>query len=178
MTPAGHSLMGMSIGVLCVPGRWGAWAKAGALAAFAVLANAPDLVDHVSPQWYATCHPITHSVFVNAAAIIALGLIAWPAVARRAGRPWLVIGGQAAWASHLLLDATYNHGDGVHAFWPVSNAALVLTLPWFSTFKFPWSDHAAENVRTIIVELLFYGGILLACVCVGRARRRHLARSA
>jgi len=176
MTTVGHSLMGISIGVLCVPARWGPWAKAGLLVGFAALACGPDIVDHAAPQGYAVSHPICHSVFVNAAVMILLGVFAWWALARRPGWRGVVIGGEAALASHLLLDAMYNHGDGVHAFWPVSNATLALTLPWFSTVKHPWSDHAAVNVRTLIVELLFYGGVLLACVCVRRARQRTLSR--
>lgn len=175
MTTVGHSLMGMSIGVLCVPARWGVWSKVGLLAAFAALGNAPDIANSLTPSgWYGLCH----SIFVNGAAMIALGLIAWLLLARRPGWRRVIIGGQAAWASHLLLDATYSHGRGVHIFRPFSSAALVLTVPWFSTLKLPWSDHTAENLKTFAIEGMFYGGILLACVCVRIARKRRLDKAA
>ena len=135
---------------------------------------AADIANKLTPAgWYDICH----SIFVNGGAMIVLGLLAWGWLRRRPGWRGLIIGGEIAWASHLVLDATYNHGRGVHVFWPVSDGALVLTLPWFSTIKLPWSDHTAENWRTFGIEAIFYGAILAVCVIIRRWRIRHLRKA-
>jgi membrane-bound metal-dependent hydrolase YbcI (DUF457 family) len=171
MTTVGHSLMGASIGVLCLPRMWRPTAVAAGLVAFAALANAPDIALWLTrPGTYDICH----SIFVNAA-LMALP-IALPACLpgwRRAVGGWpVVVGGAAAWWSHLLLDSTYNHGRGVALVWPINNTtSLPLPIPWFQTLK-PWRHFAAVNCRTFAIELLCYGGLLAVCVLIRRRRGR------
>ena len=177
MTPAGHTLMGMSIGVLCVPRRWRWLSKVAMVGVFGVLGNAPDIANKFTPPgWYEICH----SVFLNTGAMLVLALLIgvwW----RRAGRPrgvWpIVVCGAGAWGSHLVLDATYNHGRGTELLWPFSKAPLVLTISWFSTWKLPWEDHDAWNVRVSSLEAAVYGGLFVLCVLVrvllGRMKTRR-----
>ena len=162
--------MGLSIGVLVLPRRWPAGAKAALLTTFAILGNVPDIPVYLVNGIY----DISHSIFINGGAmlVVVLALWAWGRARRVIGDWPVVIGGLAAWGSHLLLDAIYNTGLGVQIFWPVSDtASLILTLPWFSRVQLPWTEHAAENVRTYAVEALFFGGILATCIWIRRRRQ-------
>ena len=167
---AGHSIMGLSIGVLVLPRRWPVGAKAALLGTFAILGNVPDIPVYLMNGIY----DISHSVFINGGAMLlaVLGLWAWGRARRAIGGWPVVIGALAAWGSHLLLDSIYNSGLGVQIFWPVSDrASLVLTLPWCSRVQFPWTEHTAENLRTYAVETLFYGGVLAGCIWIRRRRQ-------
>jgi hypothetical protein len=69
----------------------------------------------------------------------------------------------------MLLDALYNHGRGIGIFWPLSDAHLILPVPWFETLTWPpKSDH---NLRVFLIELGVYGALLLACLFI-RSRRK------
>ena len=130
MTPVGHTLVGVSLGIACLPAFTTRRAKAAFLASFAVLANVPDL--HL-PCWGHSRYDISHSLFVSVL-LIALACVClrlWPRTRRTLGSPAVLAAGAAAWLSHLLLDSFYSHGQGIAIFWPFSQARLVLPIPWF-----------------------------------------------
>jgi hypothetical protein len=163
MTPVGHSLTGLAIGCVVCPATFSLRGKAITLAAFVLLANIPDLP---LPGWGHERYDISHSVFVTTAAIVALAIILvllpW---SRRVLTPALVLGGAAAWYSHLLLDTFYNHGEGLAMFWPLSHARLALPIPWFTTMdtRALFSEH---NARVFAIEGVVYGAVLVLAVVV------------
>ncbi len=160
MTPAGHSLVGAAVGVVCMPRYKSRWASAAFLCVFIALANLPDWP---LPYWGHSNYKISHSVFVNLALIIVCGVLlrvcrstrtkigAWP----------IIIGGAVAWLSHLLLDSFYGHGLGVAIFWPFSAARLALPMPWFHTWSSVPPPLNIDTLYICLVEVLFYGPILL-----------------
>jgi len=161
--------MGMSFGVLCMPRRWSTRAKAGLLVVFAMLGNAPDVANKLTPYgWY----NIVHSVFLNVGAILLLAAMLcvwwWQKGKPRGVWPIFWCGG-GAWLSHLLLDTFYNHGKGIQIFWPASDAALALPIPWFKTWQQPLDVYLIPNILTSLRELWVYGVLLLLCVLA-----RHL----
>jgi len=163
MTTIGHTLTGLAFAVLCVPERWRSRrGRAFALAAFAVLANAPDLS---IPGWGHDLYHVSHSLFVNAG-LIAVAVLAL-AASRRARAlvgGWPVIAcGAAAWLSHLVLDSFYNHGLGIAIYWPLSEGRLNLSMPWFSTLRPSWALDA-HCLRVALTEIVAYGSLLLACL--------------
>jgi membrane-bound metal-dependent hydrolase YbcI (DUF457 family) len=131
MTQVGHTLMGTALGILSLPPHASPGRKVGYLAAFALLANLPDLP---LPYWGHDRYDVSHSLFVNLLlSLLAVALCAWqPGIRQRVGGPAVLVTGVLAWLSHLLLDAFYNHGHGVAIFWPFSPASLALPIPWFS----------------------------------------------
>jgi membrane-bound metal-dependent hydrolase YbcI (DUF457 family) len=136
MTSVGHSLMGIAIGIFCVPQWTSARWKVGYFAAFVVLPNIPDLP---FPHWGHDRYDISHSLFVNLLlCLIIVALLGWhPKIRHSIGDGKVLSGGVAAWLSHLVLDSFYNHGRGVPIFWPLSDAHLALPIPWFSVAPFP-----------------------------------------
>ena len=160
MTTVGHALTGLSIGVLCMPRRW-SWAGKGVLlAAFAVLANVPDIPTHDH-------YRIRHSVFANGAGLLVLmlPLLLRADWRRRVGGWPVLIAAAAAVMSHLLLDSFYNHGRGIGILWPMSGAPLVLPMPWFSTLPGQW-ELSPRVARIVAIEAAFYGPILGVCAAL------------
>ena len=174
MTSVGHSLTGISIGVLCMPGGRSPRFNAVFLASFAVLANLPDLP---VPYWGHSRYDISHSIFTNSAFILlAVGGMAFLPKTRRFVGGWsVVLCGAAAWLSHLLLDTFYNHGNGLGMFWPVSNAHLALPIPWFATATM-WPKLTVHNLRVASIEILFYGALLALCIVIRILVERRVAR--
>jgi membrane-bound metal-dependent hydrolase YbcI (DUF457 family) len=168
MTPVGHSLMGLSIGVLCLPRATHPMRTVTTLATFILLASAPDIP---LTGWGHNRYRISHSIFVTCALLAAaLGFL----VLRPRLRHWLgdwrvAFAGAACWVSHLLLDCLYNHGIGIALFWPFSDARLNLALPWFAVLG---REGGPSAMSIYTVEGLFYGGILLACIAIRRRGRR------
>ncbi len=175
MTPIGHSLVGMSMGVVCMPRYQSCWAKAAFLSGFIGLATVPDW--HL-PGWGHIRYEVSHSLFVNLALIIVFAVVLRTCKSTRMGiGAWPVIfGGAAAWLSHLLMDSFYNHGLGVTIFWPLSTARLALPMPWFRTLPYvppPWDF---DTFCIYLVEVLFYGPILLLAIAWRYWRLRRLSR--
>jgi membrane-bound metal-dependent hydrolase YbcI (DUF457 family) len=159
VTTVGHSLTGISIAVLSLPrGKSLLWYLViGHLYVF--FANIPDFP---FTGWGHESYHISHSIFLTAllASLLAL-LLLLPKFSEQVGRK-VVIAWIVAWFSHMLLDATYNHGQGIGIFWPLSNAHLVLPLPWFETLT--WPPKTQHNQQVFLIELGFYGALLLGCV--------------
>lgn len=164
MTTMGHSLTGLSIGVLCLPGgkRW--WWIVLFLNAFIGLSNIPDWP---FPFWGHNRYEVSHSLFVNTglAALLVLAIGAYGAIRRRVGGWRVLVCGGLTWVGHLLLDTLYNHGQGLAMFWPFSEASLALPLPWFSTLRETLVPDA-HMARVLLIEAGFYGALLLACIAI------------
>jgi len=162
MTTVGHSLMGMSLGLLCMP----RFAKPSRrwifLLGFAALGNVPDAYFlHSGPHSYG----VRHSLFVNLSVIAAvwLAIVLAAKFARRALPLRIMLFGMAAWLSHLLLDSFYNHGKGVGVCWPLGPGRLNLPIPWFSTLRGGWARDM-HTLRVVAIEAAAYGGLLLICL--------------
>ena len=172
MTPVGHCLTGLSFAALVVPRSWVRKERVTVFAAFTLVANAPDLP---LPFWGHYDYRVSHSLFVNLALVagvvgLLIGSRAWHS---KAAWRWVVAGGAAAWLSHLLLDSFYSHGYGIRLFWPVSDAALNLAIPWFHVVQ---RDSSADltTLRILVTEAVCYGALLGACL-IWRRRWKLLA---
>jgi len=164
MTTMGHSLTGMAIGVLCLPGgkRW--WWVVIYLHFFIALANIPDWP---FPFWGHNHYDVSHSLFVTTglAALLVLGVGYFRTTRELAGGWRVVICGGLTWISHLFLDTLYNHGKGLAMFWPISDARLALPLPWYSTLRETWIPDAYTG-RVLGIEAATYGGLLLLSIAM------------
>jgi membrane-bound metal-dependent hydrolase YbcI (DUF457 family) len=168
MTQVGHTLTGITVGVLCLPKSHSPRGRAAHLILFGLVASIPDFG---LPAWGHERYDISHSLFVNSFIILllALCLALWDKPRHRIGGWGVVLGGSLAWLSHLLLDSFYNHGHGVAIFWPFSDAHLALPIPWFSVvYKSP-PPLTLETARIYAIELACYGILLLIAVGVRRS---------
>ncbi len=172
MTQVGHSLVAVTIGVVTVPQTAPARVKSLYYAVLVVLANVPDFP---VAGWGHDAYHVSHSIFVNLALIVlclSVGVLAWR-LRHRVVRWRVVLGGVAAWLSHLLLDSMYNHGRGVAIFWPFSDARLALPVPWFSTVRNPRPFTDWQTLQVAVIEFVSYGALLGAVLLVQRFIRRH-----
>jgi membrane-bound metal-dependent hydrolase YbcI (DUF457 family) len=160
MTAVGHCLTGLSFASLVVPRDWAR--KRVAFAAFAFIATAPDFP---LPFWGHTYYRVSHSLFVNLAVVAAVvGLLMVPrAIRSDPAWRWVLLGGAAAWMSHLLLDSFYSHGRGIRIFWPFSDAALALPIPWFHVLR-PDLIGDPAALRIFANEAVCYGALLGVCL--------------
>lgn len=177
MTTVGHTILGLVIGVACMPARWGRLAKAGLLLSFALLANLPDWP---LPRWGHNDYSISHSLLcvgVLAAAMASVCCL-WPSVRRALGGPAVGLLGAAAILSHLLLDSLYNHNGGVMIGWPFGRYWLNLSLPWFTPLYHGW-DFSPTMLRILMVEAAFFLPVLAlsvtvrTCVLRGRPHKKE-----
>ncbi len=165
MTPIGHTLTGLAIGYAAIPRDTTRNLKAWLLAAFAVLASAPDLP---FPYWGHGRYFFSHSLFATAVGVIVLEVIL---AQRFRCRPpvgvSVMIGMAIAWFSHLLLDSLYNHAIGMHIYWPFSDAKFALPVPWLSIGD---KNHilSLHNVKVALLEILTFGPLLLLAVLMKR----------
>jgi membrane-bound metal-dependent hydrolase YbcI (DUF457 family) len=172
MTQVGHTLTGAAIGVLCLPRGSSATHKAIHIAAFALLANLPDLP---FPGWSHDRYEISHSLFVNVLLIVlvAAGLFFMPRARAGLGGWQVAAAGALAWLSHLLLDTFYNHGGGLAMFWPVSEARLAFPIAWFSIVQGPPFPITPATWRIFAIEFAAYlPALLLAILFKARQRAR------
>jgi membrane-bound metal-dependent hydrolase YbcI (DUF457 family) len=158
MTQVGHILTGVACGVLSLPPSVSKARCVIQLGVFMVLANIPDIP---LPYWGHARYDISHSVFVNLVPC-ALVLVILFRLFRDRVADWRTLGfGMAAWFSHLLLDAFYNHGSGVGIFWPLSTATVALPIPWFSVLVAPIWPLTAEGIRIGLIEFISYAPVVL-----------------
>ena len=171
MTTVGHSLLGLSIAAAAVPQSVPRRKFVLLSGAFVLFANLPDLP---VPGWGHFAYSVSHSFVVTVVLASVLfgvvrarrpNLITFPAL------PWLLT---IAWLSHMVLDSTYSHGNGLAVLWPISSAHLALPLPWFDTLSLPVaSDH---NRHVIHTELAIYGTIVVLAFLVRFLRAAHARR--
>lgn len=162
MSPVGHTLTGIAIGVLTLPTGASVRSRLVWLAATAGFANAPDLP---LPCWGHDRYDISHSVFITT-----LGVFVWVLIAlslrTTAWRVPLRLGVACAlaWFSHLLLDTFYNHGKGLAIFWPLNEGRVALPVPYFSTLRLD-TLFCHHNLEVAAIEGAAFG--LLLAVSVG-----------
>lgn len=156
--------MGLTIATVATPRDWSVRARVVTYATFVVLANAPDIP---LANWGHHRYDISHSVFVTAVATALVALVV--RLIASAGRiPWqLYLAGVAAWYSHLLLDTTYNHGNGLAVFWPVNSGRVALPIPWFSIMR-PHELFSTHNYQVWAIEAGVYGTIFAAVLWARR----------
>ncbi len=160
MTPVGHSLMGASIAVLCLPSQSSRWARCAGLICFIFLANLPDAP---LPGWGHDRYWFSHSLIVNDIIMLIAAAVfyTWRDAVRRLGGPRVIMGGMLSWMSHLLLDTFYNHGRGLAMFWPFGPWRLALPIAWFSVMDGIPKTLDARVLRIFGIELLAYGSLLV-----------------
>ena len=160
MTQVGHSLTGLTIGLMCLPKdrsiRWRLYY----FMSFIVLANIPDIP---IKYWGHDRYGISHSLFVNLLFItmlfILLGVLKH--IRTAIGNYRVMIGATFAWLSHLLLDTLYNHGNGLAMFWPFSQGHLALPVPWFSVVPNSPPPFTGQHLRIYLIEWMAYFPFLL-----------------
>jgi hypothetical protein len=128
------------------------------LGLFMVLANIPDLPVR---YWGHARYDISHSMFVNL--MLFLPVLAVTVGFQLAGWTTLRLA-IAAWLSHLVLDALYNHGQGVGIFWPFSAATLALPISWFSVLPNPVLPVTAQEIRIGLIEFCCYAPLVLLSI--------------
>jgi membrane-bound metal-dependent hydrolase YbcI (DUF457 family) len=160
MTQVGHVLTGVACGVLSLPPSVSKTQCIIQLGVFAVLANIPDIP---LPYWGHARYAISHSVFVNLALclLVLASLMRFRDFRDRLGDRRILGFGIAAWFSHLLLDAFYNHGHGVGILWPFSTVTLALPIPWFSVLLTPLWPLTAQGIRIGLIEFMSYAPLVL-----------------
>lgn len=169
MTQVGHVLVGGGmLGVLSTPREMSARARAAYFVALALLANVPDLPFR---GWGHDAYHVSHSLFVNGLLILLslAGLALWRARGGRRLDRRFVVGGVAAWLSHLLLDSMYSNGRGLAMFWPLSDARLALPIPWLSTVRSPQPLTDWYTLRVCAIEFVFYGLFVVLALVIRRA---------
>ncbi len=171
MTNVGHTIVGASLGLVCMSPDASRSYKAAHQLTFMLLANLPDLPLR---NWGHHRYYFSHSIFVNLALIATiitiLGLL--PVVRKQPRYPWLIGMGACAWLSHLLLDTFYNHGKGLLMFWPLSKTRLALPIPWFSVMPGPIIPLAWEKVTIFLIEIASYAPFLLLAIWVQKTGRQ------
>lgn len=176
MSPVGHTLTGMAIGVLAVPTQKPLQRAGFTLFSITLLAHVPDVP---LPFWGHADYQLSHSLFVNLGLMVVAALAFGLVYRQRAGVvPWrLLAAGTTAWLSHFLLDSFYNHGRGVAIYWPISTATLALPLPWFTTVKGNPPPLDATNLKIYAIELAFYLPLVLLAFAWRWQRAQALQKS-
>jgi hypothetical protein len=170
MTPVGHILTGVAIGVACMPEdkpkKW----KAVFLGIFGVIANFPDF--QLSYAEHRVYYTPSHSLVVNA--VLILMLIAWLYLLKdlreKMGGWKVIIGGSLAWLSHLLLDTFYSNGDGLALFWPFSYKHISLPIPWFKSVRDVPPPFTTDTIHILLVEGAVYGTLLVIVILLRKLR--------
>ena len=167
MTTVGHTLIGLTVATLVLP-RSLPNRKRVVFALWAILfASLPDLP---LPGWGHNNYMVSHSLFVTSGLSLLLML-----ATTMPSLPWrlnvtVVLSWVVAWHSHPVMDSMYSHGRGIAIFWPVSDAHLVLTVPWLDTLHLP--ARSAHNLRVFAIEALCFGTVLLLSVVLRRSLHR------
>ena len=163
MTPVGHSLTGIVIGIFSIPKICSDRIRIVYLIFFIILANIPDLPIQ---GWAHDNYRISHSIFVNMGfiAVITIVLWLWGNIRTKIGGWEVVIGGILAWLSHFLLDLFYNRARGIMIFWPFSEARLNLPIPWFSILGRSSPLISMHSLKILLIELASYFPFILVAV--------------
>ncbi|HCN75957.1 MAG TPA: hypothetical protein DIT13_02035 [Verrucomicrobiales bacterium] len=156
MSPVGHSITGLALAALALPGKAPRRWLGGA--AFIAIANLPDWP---LPGWGHDRYEISHSLFVNLA-LITTGALVWRSIPalRQALTARLILLAACAWLSHLLLDSFYNHGKGLGIGWPLLEYRLNLPVPFFRIVDTSLALWNPRNLSVFAIELLAYSPLL------------------
>lgn len=160
MTFVGHSLLSASLAQMTLPGQASGRQQFVVLNIYVLLAFLPDLP---LPGWGHSRYYFSHSLFVNLALMLPTAVVVryWLQRHRVARANALVVGGALAWMSHFVLDALYNHGNGIAIYWPFADGVLNLPLPWFRTLDMHQSLGSPYNLAVFLVEALIYGVLFM-----------------
>lgn len=166
MTPVGHTLTGLAIGIASMPKGWFPKKRMRHLLIFILLANVPDIP---LPYWGHDQYRISHSVFVNFLLLGLVGFILW----RQIRRFYFPVSARSvllffwvAWFSHFLLDSFYNHGLGVMIWWPFSDGSLRLPIAWFSVQNETWFPISKKTLMIWGVEAISFLPFVMLAVCI------------
>lgn len=165
MTSLGHSLVGASVGILCMPAMASLHRRLIVLMAIIAVANLPDWP---IPGWGHFHLAASHSIIVNGAAMVclALGLHLKGALTLKSNRR-VFIGLIVAWLSHFLLD-TFYADSRLAIFWPVSDATVSLPLPWLKTLPHVPPPFDGRVVRILVFEALTFLPLLVLAAAIFR----------
>ena len=160
MTPVGHSLVGISVGVVyCTHQEKTSYLRLSIILGMVLCANIPDIP---LPGWGHSSYEFSHSILVGGLLALSFAFVTriLPASVGLV-REWQFIASSSlALFSHYLLDSLYNHGQGVAIYWPISKHRLALPVPWLETMKLEpllsW-----DNARIWGAEFVTFGVILL-----------------
>lgn len=174
MTPFGHAIVGVSCGSLVIPSKLTLWQRMLSAFLFAMIACAPDIA---LKGWGHDKYYFSHSIFVNLGLILFL-LVAWIALSslfKLKKNLKIAIGLSCAWLSHLLLDSFYNHGQGIRIFWPLSDSALALPIPWLDVMDASLPYFAWHNTKIHLIEVVTFIPILFLSLLLRHlTSRQHL----
>ena len=165
MTSLGHCLVGASVGVLCMPASDTLQRRLIILVAIIAVANLPDWP---IPGWGHDRLFVSHSIFVNGAAIVCLaaGFHLQRAWVRQAYRR-VIIGLAIAWLSHFILDCLYVDSR-LAMFWPFSKASVSLPVPWLKTLPHVPPPFDEPVIRILILETLTFLPLLVLAAAIYR----------
>ncbi len=161
MSPVTHSLVGFAIGYAAA--RRDEQRLAFALAGVA-LANLPDWP---LPGWGHDAYHVSHSLALN---LLLIGIAAIVANRWLSRRQLTLLA--TAWLSHLLLDSSYGHGQGIQIGWPLVDFRLNLPIPWLRTLDIR-NPLSWRNLKVALLELATFGPVVLAILVL--VLRRHRA---
>jgi len=167
MTSLGHSLVGASIGLVCMPGLKKAHHRLLFLVGIIAVASLPDWP---IPGWGHYRLHISHSVVVNGGImlLLVLGLRGFAGATLPTYRPVLV-GMPITWMSHFLLDTLYVDSS-MAIFWPLSDSAVSLPVPWLKTMPHVPPPFDRQILLIFWYEILTFLPFFILAV-IWRARR-------
>ena len=167
MTSLGHSLVGASVGVLCMPAMDKLYRRLIIFVAIIAMANLPDWP---IPSWGHFRLVASHSIIVNGAGIVCLvvGLHLQGALLRKPHRR-VIIGLIVAWVSHFLLDALYVDSR-LTLFWPLSEVTVSLPVPWLKTLPHVPPPFDERIIRILMLETMTFLPLLVLAAAIRRWR--------
>jgi len=158
MTSLGHTLVGASVGLLCLPALDKGSARFLFLVGMIAVASLPDWP---IPGWGHYRLDISHSVIVNGGAMLGMSLFMRGLAGSAYKRYRLAIAGVlAVWGGHLLMDTLYADSSMV-LFWPLSDIAVSLPVPWLKTMP-----HVPPPFDDRILEIFLFEGLTFAPLLV------------
>jgi hypothetical protein len=159
MTTVGHSLVGIAMGMACIPAGRSLWKQSAVVGLCVALASIPDWP---LPFWGHRHLAVSHSLFVN---LLICGALGW-IVGRRGGfgspkRRMLMVFAIAAWLSHFLLDTLYGDIPGVAILWPFSDALVSLPIPWLKTLPHVPPPFGKDIITIFGLEALTFSPLVI-----------------
>jgi len=168
MTSLGHTLVGASIGLLCMPAMDKAHHRISFTLGMIAISSLPDWP---IPGWGHYRLDVSHSIVVNGGAMLCLA-VGLRSLAGSTFRQYRLaaVGAMAAWMSHFLLDMLYADSS-LAIFWPLSKASLSLPIPWLKTLP-----HAPPPFDRQILQIFMFEALtflpLLSLAAAMRMRGR------
>jgi hypothetical protein len=169
MTSLGHSLVGASIGLACLPAFKRMRSRLLFLVGIIAVASLPDWP---LPGWGHYRLDISHSVIVNSGLILGITLAIYGL-----GRPTLrtyrcaAAGAAVAWLSHILMDTLYVDSAMV-IFWPLSATGVSLPVPWLYTMPHVPPPFDGKILKIFWYEALTFMPFFILAAIWRKSRRQ------